>query len=112
MTSSILSKPSFLSGEIKIPGDKSVSHRAILCSALAKSVSTVNNLQHSEDVLNTLNVVRQLGIKIEREETAYKIFGKGLKGCLVQKRIYILETLEQASDLPQEFLLGKVLTVN
>lgn len=80
MTSSILSKPSFLSGEIKIPGDKSVSHRAILCSALAKSVSTVNNLQHSEDVLNTLNVVSQLGIKIEREETAYKIYGKGLKG--------------------------------
>ena len=57
MTSSILSKPSFLSGEIKIPGDK-LFLRAILCSALAKSVSTVNNLQHSEDVFKTN--VRQL----------------------------------------------------
>lgn len=80
MTSSIVSKPSFLSGEIKIPGDKSVSHRAILCSALAKSVSTVNNLQLSEDVLNTLNVVRQLGITIDKKETGYQIFGKGFKG--------------------------------
>ena len=80
MTSSIVSKPSFLSGEIKIPGDKSVSHRAILCSALAKSVSTVNNLQLSEDVLNTLNVVRQLGITIDKKETGYQIFGKSFKG--------------------------------
>ena len=80
MTSSIVSKPSFLSGEIKIPGDKSVSHRAILCSALAKSVSTVNNLQLSEDVLNTLNVVRKLGITIDKKETGYQIFGKGFKG--------------------------------
>ena len=78
MTSSIVSKPSFLSGEIKIPGDKSVSHRAILCSALAKSVSTVNNLQLSEDVLNTLNVVRQLGITIDKKESGYQIFGLSL----------------------------------
>ena len=69
-----------INGMPKIPGDKSVSHRAILCSALAKSVSTVNNLQLSEDVLNTLNVVRQLGITIDKKETGYQIFGKGFKG--------------------------------
>ena len=57
MEISVTSERIALTGEVKIPGDKSISHRAILCSALARSQSTLENFQKSEDVLNTLILI-------------------------------------------------------
>ena len=64
MTTSLKSsKKNNLSGEVVIPGDKSISHRAILFGLLSKGKTQIHGLQNSEDVLNSLNVARFLGIK-------------------------------------------------
>ena len=77
----LISKPTEgLLGEIKIPGDKSISHRALICASISDGTSKISNLQESEDVINTLNSLRQLGISISRENESYYVEGKGFKG--------------------------------
>ena len=80
MKRSIISEPSSLKGQIKIPGDKSVSHRAIICGALASSPTKISNLQRSEDVLNTFKVIKNLGIEAEQKDLTIQLYGKGLRG--------------------------------
>ena len=69
-----------LHGEIKIPGDKSISHRALICTSISDGTSKISNLQESEDVINTLKSLEQLGVKIVKENESYFIEGKGFKG--------------------------------
>ena len=77
----LISKPTEgLHGEIKIPGDKSISHRALICASISDGTSKISNLQESEDVINTLNSLRQLGISISKENESYYVEGKGFKG--------------------------------
>ena len=80
MKRSIISESSSLKGQIKIPGDKSVSHRALICGALASSPTKISNLQRSEDVLNTFKVIKNLGIEAEQKDLTIRVFGKGLRG--------------------------------
>jgi 3-phosphoshikimate 1-carboxyvinyltransferase len=67
-------------GEINLPGDKSVSHRAVMFSAMAKGKSVVKNYLNSEDVNSTINCFRNLGCKIEQTDSELIIYGKGYKG--------------------------------
>ena len=69
-----------LHGKIKIPGDKSISHRALICASISDGTSKISNLQESEDVINTLKSLEQLGVKIVKENESYFIEGKGFKG--------------------------------
>ena len=69
-----------LHGEIKIPGDKSISHRALICASISEGTSKISNLQESEDVINTLKSLKQLGISIVKENESYYIEGKGFRG--------------------------------
>ena len=69
-----------LNGEIKIPGDKSISHRALICASISDGTSKISHLQESEDVINTLNSLKQLGINITKENASYNVEGKGFKG--------------------------------
>ena len=57
----------FLKGETRVPGDKSISHRAILFSAMAEGVSSIAGLLDSSDVHATLQAVRQLGAEVHLE---------------------------------------------
>lgn len=74
------SKIKNVSGTIKIPGDKSISHRAVMFAALADGKSTIKNCLLSEDVLSTINCFRQLGIVIEIDGNTVSVWGKGLNG--------------------------------
>ena len=69
-----------LHGEIKIPGDKSISHRALICASISDGTSKISNLQESEDVINTLKSLEQLGINIIKENKSYYVEGKGFRG--------------------------------
>jgi 3-phosphoshikimate 1-carboxyvinyltransferase len=62
-TKSELSKA--LKGEITIPSDKSISHRAVMFASLAKGISTIENFSQGADCLSTLEVCKNLGIKAE-----------------------------------------------
>ena len=69
-----------LHGEIKIPGDKSISHRALICASISDGTSKISNLQESEDVINTLKSLKQLGINVVKENESFYVEGKGFRG--------------------------------
>ncbi len=72
-----------LSGEIRIPGDKSISHRALLLGAIADGNSKITGFLPCNDCLATLACVRALGIEVEKhDETSLVIHGKGRHGFL------------------------------
>jgi 3-phosphoshikimate 1-carboxyvinyltransferase len=63
--------------EITVPGDKSISHRAVIVAALSNGVCTLRGFLPSEDCMHTVNAMRSLGIKIEQPEpTTLLIHGK------------------------------------
>ena len=67
-------------GEITVPGDKSISHRAIMFGSIAQGVTTVRGFLRGEDNLATLNAFRAMGIGIEDDGEILRIGGKGLHG--------------------------------
>ena len=56
--------------EITVPGDKSISHRAVIIAALSNGPCTLRGFLPSEDCMHTVNAMRALGIKIEQPEPA------------------------------------------
>ncbi|WOK37337.1 3-phosphoshikimate 1-carboxyvinyltransferase [Sphingomonas sp. C3-2] len=78
------SAPVPLKGTIKVPGDKSISHRALMLSALAVGRSTVRGLLEGEDVLATAAAMRAMGVTIDRsDDGVWTIDGVGV-GSLLQ----------------------------
>ena len=69
-----------LRGTIGVPGDKSVTHRAIILTALAEGLSTVSGYCRGEDCLNTMRAFQALGIRIEETPNVLTVQGKGLWG--------------------------------
>ena len=79
MDSIISSKSSDLSGDIIVPGDKSISHRALIIGSAATGKVTINNFLESEDVLATANALRKMGITINKlSENKWEVFGSGV----------------------------------
>ena len=63
----------------RLPGDKSLSHRAMIIASLAKGKSRIRNFLESEDCLRTLKIFQALGVKITRKgRSQYHVVGKGL----------------------------------
>ena len=58
-------QPGRPAGRVTAPPSKSMAHRAVLAAGLARGLSRVRNLEYSQDVLATLNAVRQLGARVE-----------------------------------------------
>ena len=77
-----------LKGEIKVPGDKSISHRAVIFGSISKGETVVENILLSEDVLNTIECFREMGVDIEinKEENKLRIIGNGLYGLKKPKK--------------------------
>ena len=69
-----------LNGSIRVPGDKSISHRSIIFGSLAEGVTKVYDILRGEDVLSTMQVFRDLGVEIEDKDGAVTIQGVGLDG--------------------------------
>ncbi len=69
-----------LRGTIRVPGDKSISHRSIIFGSLAKGRTKVYDILRGEDVLSTMQVFRDLGVEIRDDGQTVEIEGKGFKG--------------------------------
>ena len=70
-----------LHGDIKVPGDKSISHRSIILGSLAVGETFVNGLLESEDVLHTVQAMGKFGAIIEKiGEQKWSIHGRGVGG--------------------------------
>ncbi|VAV98210.1 3-phosphoshikimate 1-carboxyvinyltransferase [hydrothermal vent metagenome] len=78
----LISRPAFcLRGSIVAPGDKSISHRAMILGALAQGTTKIEGLLEAEDVFCTLQAMRQLGAKIEQSSLGkWNVTGVGSKG--------------------------------
>jgi len=79
-----------LKGEIKIPGDKSISHRAAMIGSISNGITVARNFLMGEDCLCTVKAMQSMGIDIEVDRSKVTIYGKGLKGLEAPKEdIYL-----------------------
>jgi 3-phosphoshikimate 1-carboxyvinyltransferase len=69
-----------LVGEISLPGDKSISHRAAIVAALAEGTTRIENFSTADDCAATLDCLEKLGVKIERDKTTIVVRGVGKNG--------------------------------
>ncbi len=69
-----------LRGSLRVPGDKSISHRSIIFGSLAKGVTKVHDILRGEDVLSTMQVFREMGVQIEDKGDLVEIHGCGFDG--------------------------------
>jgi 3-phosphoshikimate 1-carboxyvinyltransferase len=70
-----------LAGRVRVPGDKSISHRALILGALAVGRTRISGLLEGEDVLNTAKAMRALGARVERiGDGAWQVDGVGVAG--------------------------------
>ncbi len=76
----IFKKSTPLRGELAVPGDKSISHRAVMLGALAKGTTSVTNFLKGADCLSTISCFEKMGIEIEQLPSEILIHGKGLHG--------------------------------
>ena len=68
-----------INGSIKIPGDKSISHRSIIIPSISSGVCEISNILKSDDVLRTINAFKEMGVDIIEENNKIIINGKGLE---------------------------------
>lgn len=83
MTRYVARKSDFLKGRVRVPGDKSISHRAALIGSIADGEVEITNFLEAEDCLGSLGLVQALGIKVEKIESkkgSFLVHGAGLKG--------------------------------
>ncbi|MFC3882711.1 3-phosphoshikimate 1-carboxyvinyltransferase [Bacillus songklensis] len=69
-----------LQGRISVPGDKSISHRAVMFGALAEGKTTIHHFLPGEDCLSTIDCFRKMGVSIVQENNYVEVEGKGIAG--------------------------------
>ena len=90
-----LSAAKRLRGEVTIPGDKSISHRAVMFSSIARGDTVIRNFLTSADCLSTMACFRKLGIRIEEspsDPSLIRVFGKGMHGLSPESSPVFLDT--------------------
>ena len=80
MSSATIIPAKKLCGTLTLPGDKSISHRAVMLASLASGTSVIKNILHSDDTLTTIEAFRALGIDIKESPDEITIIGRGLNG--------------------------------
>nr|WP_246206743.1 3-phosphoshikimate 1-carboxyvinyltransferase [Virgibacillus ihumii] len=75
-----------LTGELEVPGDKSISHRAVILGSLAKGTTKVTNFLDGEDCRRTIDAFRSLGVGIEQEGTTVTIHSDGKESLVEAKQ--------------------------
>ncbi len=76
-----------LTGTIRVPGDKSISHRAVMFGAIAHGKTVVDGFLPGEDCLSTIDCFRKLGVKIHQEKEHVEVVGNGIEGLQEPKDI-------------------------
>ncbi len=83
----MVKKSRSLIGEVIVPGDKSISHRALIFSSMGEGESIIKNFLFSQDCISTMNCLRALGTSIEIYENVIKVKGKGINGFEEPKNV-------------------------
>ena len=100
-----------LTGSAQIPGDKSISHRALMIAALAVGETEIRGLLEGEDVLRTAEAMTALGAEIVREEDgAWRVWGRGLGGLTAPETVLDLGNSGTGARLLMGVLAGHPVT--
>jgi len=100
-----------LNGRIRVPGDKSISHRALMLGALAVGETRIAGLLEAEDVLATARAVGQLGAELERDEAGlWRVQGRGLGGLVAPEDVLDLGNSGTGARLMMGILASHPLT--
>lgn len=101
-----------LKGVLSVPGDKSISHRAVMFGALAEGTTEVTNFLQGADCLSTIRCFRQLGIEIDNNTSENKVMirGKGLYGLHKPNSILDVENSGTTMRLISGILSGQDFT--
>ena len=83
----VSNKVNSLNGEIEVPGDKSISHRAVILSMLSEGQTVIENYLSSEDIFRTVEISRILGADIYLKNEIMEIHGIGLEGLIDPKKV-------------------------
>ena len=67
-------------GELTVPGDKSISHRAVMLGSIAQGTTEITNFLKGADCLSTIRCFRQMGVSIEEKPDCILVHGRGLRG--------------------------------
>ena len=104
-------KVSSLRGEISVPGDKSISHRAIMLGSLAKGTTEVTNFLQGADCLSTISCFRKMGVSIENLGNKVLIHGNGLHGLKCPSEVLDTGNSGTTTRLMSGILAGQDFTV-
>ncbi len=96
-----------LRGEVTIPGDKSISHRAVMFGSLAEGTTEITNFLQGADCLSTIDAFRKMGIEIENTPEKILIHGKGLHGLQVPSSVLDMGNSGTTTRLISGILAGQ-----
>ena len=108
----LLTNISQLRGTLRVPGDKSISHRSIMFGSLAKGKTTIHDILRGEDVLSTIQVFRDLGVDIQDDGNLITITGVGFDGFKAPKNKLDMGNSGTSIRLISGILAGQDFTVN
>ena len=121
MTPFVVKKRYTPRGKIKVPGDKSIAHRALIVSALASGVTVIKNFPIHDDSLATLNALVALGVKISRRNNLVFVSGRGKYGLSKPRKsifvnnsgttLRLLLGLLSGQDFKTKLIAGKYLSL-
>src|SRR5262245_49073364 len=75
-----VAKSPALRGSVRVPGDKSISHRALMLGALATGRTSIRGLLEGEDVLNTAKALQAMGCPVRKVGVTWEVLGRGVGG--------------------------------
>ena len=105
-----IKKQTHLSGELTVPGDKSISHRAVMFGSLAQGTTKITHFLEGADCLSTISCFQKMGIDIERNASEILVHGKGLHGLSAPSEILDVGNSGTTTRLISGILAGQAFT--
>ena len=100
-----------LKGEVTIPGDKSISHRAIMFGSIAEGLTEVTNFLEGADCISTISCFQKMGVNIERNGSHILVHGNGLHGLRKPEEMLDVGNSGTTTRLISGILSGQNFTV-
>ena len=105
-----IKKQTDLKGTLTVPGDKSISHRAVMFGSLARGTTRISHFLEGADCLSTISCFRKMGIEIDRNKDEILVHGRGLHGLTAPTEILDVGNSGTTTRLISGILAGQTFT--
>ncbi|KMZ55587.1 3-phosphoshikimate 1-carboxyvinyltransferase [Dorea sp. D27] len=110
MSVKYISKASGLRGTVNVPGDKSISHRAVMLGSIALGTTEITHFLEGADCLATIGCFRKMGVEIEQKPKSILVHGKGLRGLCAPDGVLDVGNSGTTTRLLSGILCGQTFT--